>query len=474
MEFFDSYNEQLSSDPPEKYLDGLREALNKADADAIRGATSAETLEELVQHCLDREKYTDALRFSDVLIEFVPYSGEAWMKRGIALHELGKDDEAMEAFNRALALSPADEELLAAISETYCDTDDYEKALEYAERALTLNPANEDALWNKAVALQRSGKNEDASQIFRAFLNSERYCVPALLELASCSDALDNFDEAVAFYERHINENPYNYTAWHNLGLLYNRRDMHQKAIDHFDMALAIKEDFPPAWLNRGNAFTAAEQFDEAVESYKNGLKHAPEDIPTLHNLGSAYLELEKFRDAIRYFSLALKFQPENVESLFGRGCCYDELGQSDKALADFNRALSFDGDDAAIWYAKADAEYNLGLIKSSLLSYHIALNIDPEDYECALDYAETLCETGAYQQALILFEKCCAQNEQWEHWADAHYGRAKALIGMERRQEAFFALELAFSSNPKLKLEFEADFPALYTQRIFRRLIEN
>ena len=43
MEFSDSYNGQLYSEPSEKYLDGLRTTLSKADPDAIRGAASIET-----------------------------------------------------------------------------------------------------------------------------------------------------------------------------------------------------------------------------------------------------------------------------------------------------------------------------------------------------------------------------------------------------------------------------------------------
>ncbi|HZV12347.1 MAG TPA: tetratricopeptide repeat protein, partial [Candidatus Kapabacteria bacterium] len=134
MEFFDSYNEPLHSEPHESYLDGLRESLNKADADAIRSSASTDTLEELIQYCLEHEKFSDALRFADVLLELLPYSGDVWQKRGIALNELDRNEEALEAFNHALALNPADDDLLTQVAAVHCDTGNYETAMEYIER----------------------------------------------------------------------------------------------------------------------------------------------------------------------------------------------------------------------------------------------------------------------------------------------------------------------------------------------------
>ena len=53
----------------------------------------------------------------------------------VALDAREREKEAMESFARALALNPADEELLVQVAETYCDNGDFDTAEEYLNRA---------------------------------------------------------------------------------------------------------------------------------------------------------------------------------------------------------------------------------------------------------------------------------------------------------------------------------------------------
>ena len=49
---------------------------------------------------------------------------------------------------------------------------------------------------------------------------------------------------AITFFTSYIENNPYSYYAWFNLGLSYGRMSLFEKAIDAYDYAIAIKENF--------------------------------------------------------------------------------------------------------------------------------------------------------------------------------------------------------------------------------------
>jgi tetratricopeptide (TPR) repeat protein len=62
-----------------------------------------------------------------------------------------------------------------------------------------------------------------------------------LYELAFCYDVLDNQEESVQFYQQYIDNEPYSYAAWYNLGNAYTKLSLFEKAIDAYDYAILIK-----------------------------------------------------------------------------------------------------------------------------------------------------------------------------------------------------------------------------------------
>lgn len=60
---------------------------------------SIERIEELIQSCLDNERYEDALFLLEKLLEVFPYNSEYWLKKGIVLNGLFRFSEALLAFD---------------------------------------------------------------------------------------------------------------------------------------------------------------------------------------------------------------------------------------------------------------------------------------------------------------------------------------------------------------------------------------
>ena len=50
--------------------------------------------------------------------------------------------------------------------------------------------------------------------------------------------------DSVASYDRHLDIDPYSHDAWYNRGIVLNRITRYREAIDSYDMALVISEEF--------------------------------------------------------------------------------------------------------------------------------------------------------------------------------------------------------------------------------------
>src|ERR1035437_7186730 len=65
-------------------------------------------LEELVDYCVENEKFDEALDFVLLLTERAPFNGDGWHRRGMLEAHHGKFDQAIASYEHALALNPPD------------------------------------------------------------------------------------------------------------------------------------------------------------------------------------------------------------------------------------------------------------------------------------------------------------------------------------------------------------------------------
>lgn len=82
------------------------------DSGELFSIYDGETLEEMLQTLLEENDYIRAIRVSEHLIMLAPYNAEGWFKKGVALINLGKYKEAIEAFEKVAVLNPADTDTL--------------------------------------------------------------------------------------------------------------------------------------------------------------------------------------------------------------------------------------------------------------------------------------------------------------------------------------------------------------------------
>jgi DNA-binding response OmpR family regulator/Flp pilus assembly protein TadD len=118
-------------------------------------------------------KYREAIPFFTQAIEIDPRFVYAWHDRGVALRELGQDEEAANDFDKAVDLAPTDEEVLFSRAshlkkmgilreeKTLIDA-----AVRAFNKVLEINPNNAEAWNGLGICMKELGKNETAYQYF--------------------------------------------------------------------------------------------------------------------------------------------------------------------------------------------------------------------------------------------------------------------------------------------------------------------
>ena len=105
----------------------------------------------------------EALVATDTALDYQPWNTGTWLFRGGVLEELGRMDEAVDAFRTAYKLAPEDPITLNAYGYTLTiATRKFGEARRHIEKALALDPDNPAIMDSLGWVLFKQGKADDA------------------------------------------------------------------------------------------------------------------------------------------------------------------------------------------------------------------------------------------------------------------------------------------------------------------------
>ncbi len=193
----------------------------------------------------------EAYRLMAAALKVNGRAAEAWMNFANVLHALKRDEEALAALDKGLALKPGDASALANRGNALLSLQRPQEAVTAFEEALAHDPRRPDALIGRGSARAALGQMEAALADFDAALAlapghpSALYNRGnALLDLGRAAEALAAFDAALAAAPNHVQ-------AWNNRGRALQTINRHAEAVQSFDRAIALQKDYADAHSNR-------------------------------------------------------------------------------------------------------------------------------------------------------------------------------------------------------------------------------
>jgi protein O-mannosyl-transferase len=237
---------------------------------------------------------------------------------------------AFTAVQRVGRRPPADRRLLLAgaavvalvlIALTIDRNRDYRSALAMWTDVAAKRPANARAHSNRAQALMRARR----------------------------------VDEAVAALETALRLDPTLADAHVNLGHALALRGASADAERHYAEALRLNPESAEAHNDWGAALADQGRYAEAEPHYVEALRLRPDYAEAHNNLGVALLRRGAFDDAAAQFAASLRLDPEYAETYSNLGNLHARQGRPADAVADYERALAIDP-------GYAEVHFNLAL----------------------------------------------------------------------------------------------------------------
>ncbi len=196
---------------------------------------------------------------------------------GITLKQMGRGEEALQVFDKAVQLKPDDAELWRHLANMLLALDRSADALLGYQHVLRLNPGHLEAAYQSALILHRLERFEEALAELDRLLVLRGDHVPALQLRARVLRALKRFEACLADNMRAYALDPADAFTCNNIGDAMQLLGRHQEGLSWFDKALALQPDIADVLLNRGYALLQLHRFDEAIETYERLLGVDPD-----------------------------------------------------------------------------------------------------------------------------------------------------------------------------------------------------
>jgi tetratricopeptide (TPR) repeat protein len=267
-------------------------------------------------------RHIEALAYLDGLNRYS--RPDMWHMRGSILTQMGKDEEAIKAYRKAIR-GARRAEPWADIAGCYYRTGEYKRCLACARKATSISGT--DALgWDwMAVALQALGRADQALEILNSGLEQSRGDTRLLRRkasiLAHCGYAYD----AVPLVEEVVAKEPTNSAAWHSLGLYRNDcylrsgdRHMLDKAVEAYRQACDLSPDSADSWRLLGLTLALVGS-TEAEPVLVRALEKSPGDEEATIVLSALYLRDDRLGEALALLERALRIHPDSKKLLRAR-----------------------------------------------------------------------------------------------------------------------------------------------------------
>jgi tetratricopeptide (TPR) repeat protein len=286
----------------------------------------------VVDHCLAKDP---AQRFSDftVVRQQLAAIYETLMGQPASKPAAGKQLDAITLSNKGASLGNLGRN---------------KEAVDCYDRAIALEPGFAGAYNNKGASLVRLGRNEEAIDCYdRAIALESGYAEAytnkgiSLCKLGRYEEALDCFDHAIALKpddaDAHVNKG----ASLVNLG-------RPEEAIDCFDLAITLKPNQAIVHYNKGASLSTLGRHEEALDCFDRVIA-LKRDYPEVHfNKGISLMNLGRLEEAIDYFDQAIALKPDDARAHYSKGCAWGALGRLQEAMIAFQKAHELGEEKAA------------------------------------------------------------------------------------------------------------------------------
>lgn len=275
--------------------------------------------------------------------------------KGYQLLQAGKYQDAIKAFQAAIALNANDIRGYIGLSRAYQQSGNLTAAIQQMRKAVALNPSDADFQIILGEQLVQANQNDEAIRTFKAARELDDEAAQPLLGIAEAYAGKKDYHQAIKYAIRALGFSPGNADIHNTLSQLYAQENRMNLAVAEAQAALRL-DNSAGNQVYLAAVLVQAKNYTEAEPLLKSALAADPKNVDALTEMAELDQGLHHNKAAIQLYQQAIKLSPKQAVIWGNMGWSQYLLGDYIDAISNSNRALVL---DPALTYVR----YNLGLI---------------------------------------------------------------------------------------------------------------
>eukprot|EP01006_Ploeotia_vitrea_P012736 TRINITY_DN33656_c0_g1_i1.p1 TRINITY_DN33656_c0_g1~~TRINITY_DN33656_c0_g1_i1.p1 ORF type:complete len:599 (-),score=89.95 TRINITY_DN33656_c0_g1_i1:1095-2891(-) len=322
-------------------------------------------------------------------------------------------------------LTAANEKTWLQIGSTAEAMDAWDKAVSSYESVLRHNPYNITALKQLAALYKRKEQWSKAMQFYQRVLVLDTTSAEVWSNLGHCCVMLDELNNAYAAFHKALHHSPNSHdpNLWHGIGILYERYNQLDNAIEAFLSVIRLDANFEKnneIYFRLGVIFKQQGKYERSLEAFKSILDkpprtlsaadiwfqighvhelkkdmHAAKDAYTtslecgegeknpkvMQQLGWLYHQPSDLTDqdtAIQYLVRSKDVDQSDGQTWYLLGRCYMAKQEFRKAYDAYQQAVFRDGKNPTFWCSIGVLYYQINQYRDALDAYSRAIRLNP------------------------------------------------------------------------------------------------
>lgn len=324
------------------------------------------------------ENYDESGETDQIIFLYVKSKYMAYYGLGLISEEHGKNDEAIDWFNKAIELFPGYIDSHFRAGRLLYNKGMLKEALDHLKKEIEYSPKNWSAHFIMGEIYRRNEEYNKAEQSFLKAYELQSNDVHVLYSLSKLYFSRNETDRAFDYLQKLKEADP-NFVEAHRLmGDIHFGAGQYKEAVAAYTNFVMRKQGDVEVWNNLANAHLKLDEYEQAREYYQKALEVDSTFGLAHRNLAVCLFKMNDYEGAERIISDYLKLVPDDLSLTLLAGDIASKLDKVDDALNYYEHAVKMNPDSPEIVTSLADCYYRGGFYAAARMGYHQALKIDP------------------------------------------------------------------------------------------------
>jgi tetratricopeptide (TPR) repeat protein len=212
---------------------------------------------------------------------------------GITLSEEGRDNEALEQFDKSVHINPDYFYAYHGFGTVFLKQGKYAEAIEYFNKAIHFRPDYYKSYYGLGMALLKQDQINEAVENWKKALSLNPDYYPAGFNIGAAMAELGRYEEAIKYFNAVIKTEPDFAEAYYEMGRVYYLQGNLASAAEQCAKTLQIYPNYNMARITLAHTLSEMGRIQPAIEQYYKALKSEPDNVFILKNLSRLLVAVE-------------------------------------------------------------------------------------------------------------------------------------------------------------------------------------